>query len=104
MPARGQRAGLGLAIADHAGDDQIGIVESRAEGMRKRIAELAALVDRAGRLRRGVARDAARERKLPEQPPHPLGVRADVRVDLAVGAFEIGVGDEPGPPWPGPQT
>ena len=61
VPARRQRAGLRLAVADDAGDDQIGIVERRAVGVRQRIAQLAALVDRAGRLRRDVARDAARE-------------------------------------------
>ena len=50
VPAVGERAGLGLAVADHAGDDQVGIVEGRAVGVRQRVAELAAFVDRAGRL------------------------------------------------------
>ena len=39
--------GLGLAVADHAGDEQVGVVERRAEGVDERVAELAALVDRA---------------------------------------------------------
>jgi hypothetical protein len=60
-------------------------------------AELAALVDRPGRLRCHVARDPARERELPKQPPQALGVATDVRVDLAVGALEIGVGDQARP-------
>ena len=94
MPARGQRPGLGLAVADDAGDDQVGVVERRAVGVRERVAELAALVDRAGRLRRHVAGDAARERELGEEPLHALLVLRDVRVDLAVGAFEIGVGHQ----------
>ena len=34
VPARGQRAGFRLAVADDAGDDQIRIVEGRAIGMR----------------------------------------------------------------------
>ena len=67
MPGGGKRPGLGLAVADHAGDDQVGIVEGRAEGMRQRIAEFAALVDRAGHVRRGVAWNAARKGELPEQ-------------------------------------
>ena len=76
MPARGQRAGLGLAVADDAADEQVRVVERRAVGVRQRVAQLAALVDRAGRLGRDVARDPAGERELPEQPPHALLVAA----------------------------
>ncbi len=35
VPRRGERPGLGLAIADDAGDDQVRIVERRAVGMRE---------------------------------------------------------------------
>ena len=94
MPARGERPGLGLAVADDAGDEQVGVVEGGAEGVRERVAELAALVDRARRLRRGVARDAAGERELAEELAQPVLVAADVRVELAVGALEVGVGDD----------
>ena len=79
MPARRERARLGLAVADDARDDEIGIVERGAERVPDRVAELAAFVDRARRLRRDVARHAARERELPEQPLHPLGVARDRR-------------------------
>ena len=68
MPARRQRTGLRLPVADDADDDQVGIVEGRAERVDERIAELAAFMDRAGRLRGRVARDAARKRELAEQP------------------------------------
>jgi hypothetical protein len=78
VPARRQRPGLGLAVADDAADEQVGVVERRAVGVRERVAELAALVDRARRLGRDVARDAARERELPEQPRMPVLVAADV--------------------------
>ena len=94
VPARRQRPGLRLAVADDAGDDQVGIVEGGAVGVRQRIAELAALVDRPGRLRRHVARDAAGKGELGEEPLHARLVLRDVRIDLAVGAFEIGVGDQ----------
>ena len=94
VPARRERSGLGLAVADDARHDQVGIVEGRAEGVRERVAELAAFVDRAGRLGSHVAGDAAREAELLEQPPHPLLVLADVRIDLAVGPFEVGVRDQ----------
>ena len=45
----------------HAGHDEIGIVEHRAERMAERIAQLTALVDRAGALRRDVTGNATRE-------------------------------------------
>ena len=35
MPARRQRSGLRLAVADDAGDDQVGIVEGGAVGVRE---------------------------------------------------------------------
>ena len=96
MPARGERPRLGLAVADDAGDEEVRVVERSAVRVRERVAELAALVDRAGRLGRDVARDPAREGELPEELAQPLLVQADVRVDLAVGALEVGVGDEAG--------
>ena len=86
--------GLGLAVADDARDDQVRVVERRAVGVREGVAELAALVDRAGRLGRDVARDAAREAELLEQLLHPVGVLGDVGVDLAVGALEVRVRDQ----------
>ena len=65
--------------------------------MRERVAELAALVDRARRLGRDVARDPAGERELPEELAQAVLVLGDVRVDLGVGALEVRVRDEAGP-------
>ena len=96
MPARRERSGFRLAVADDAGDEQVGIVEGGAECVRERVTELAALVDRAGRLGRDVARDPARERELPEEPAQSFLVLADVRVDLAVRALEVRARDEAG--------
>ena len=96
VPARGERAGLRFAIADDAGDEQVGIVERRAEGVRQRIAQFAALVNRTRRLRRDVTRNAAGKGELLEQPLHPVLVLRDVRIDLAVGSFEVGVRHQPG--------
>src|SRR6185503_13451623 len=73
------------------GRDQARVVEDRAEGVRERVAELAAFVDRARRLRRGMARHAAGEGELPEELAQSRLVLRDVRIDLAVGALEVGV-------------
>jgi hypothetical protein len=94
MPAGRERTGLGLTVADDARDDQVGVVERGPIRVREGIAELASLVDRPGRLRRHVARDAAGEAELLEELPHPVGVRADVGVHLAVGPFEVRVRDD----------
>ena len=94
MPTRGQRPCFRFAVSHDAGDDQIRIVERGAVSMAQRVAQFAAFMDAARRLRRNVARNAARKTELLEQPSHPLFVLADVWIDLAVGAFEIGVGDQ----------
>src|SRR5215831_16708495 len=39
MPAGGEGSGLGLAVADNAGDDQIGIVVRRTVRVRDRVSE-----------------------------------------------------------------
>ena len=93
VPARRERPGLGLAVPDDAGDEQVGVVERRSEGVRQRVPELAAFVDRPRRLGRGVARDPAGKGELPEQLAQAGLVPAHVRVTLRVGALEVGVCD-----------
>src|SRR5262245_36566917 len=94
MPARRQRSSLRLAVADDAGNDQIGIVEGCSVGVRDGVAELTTVVDRTRRFRRNVAGDAAGKRELFEQTLHPDFVGRDVRIDLAVGSFEVSIRDE----------
>src|SRR6516162_5506101 len=72
MPARGERPSLRFAIADDAGNDQIGVVERCSVGMREGVAELAAFVNRTGRLRCNMAGDTTREGELGEQALHAL--------------------------------
>ncbi len=67
MPARGQRARLGLAVADDTGNVQMRIVVCGSVSVEERVAELAPLVDRARHLRCDVARDTSRERELAEE-------------------------------------
>jgi hypothetical protein len=93
VPGRGQWPGLELAVADHGGDQQVGVVHRGAVRVGEDVAELAALVDRPGRLRRDVAGDAAREGELAEELPHAVAVGADARVELGVGALQPGVRD-----------
>ena len=94
LPRALQRRRLGLAVADDAGDEQIGVVERRAEGVHERVAELAALVDRAGRRHADVAGDPARRRELAHEGEQPGLVGGDARVDLRVGPLEVDVRDD----------
>ena len=98
VPAGGQGAGLGLAVAHHAHGHEVGVVERGAVGVGQGVAQLAALVDRPGRLGGGVAGHATGERELAEQGPHAGLVLGDRRVQLAVAALEVGVGDHGGSP------
>ena len=91
VPAGGQRPGLGLAVTDYAGHDEVGVVERGAVRVGQGVAQLAALVNGAGRLRGDVAGHPAREGELVEQPAHPGQVTRDARVDVAVAAVQPGV-------------
>ena len=101
VPRRRQRPRLCLAVADDAGDDQVGVVEGRAIGMGDRVAELAALVDGAGGLGRGMAGDAAREGELLEEDADALLVLGDVGIELGVRPLEVRVRDHAGAAVPG---
>ncbi len=96
MPRSRQGAGFGLAVADHAADQHIRIVEGCPIGVRQGVAQLAPLMNGAGRLRCNVAGNAAGKRELAEQLLHALGVLRDIGIELAVGPFQIGAGDEAG--------
>src|SRR3954469_15367237 len=88
MPARRERTCFGFAVADDACGNEIGSVEDRAVRVYERVSELAAFVNRSRRFRRGMTRNPTRKRELLEQLPHPLGIRRDVRIHLAVRPFE----------------
>src|SRR5262249_32066166 len=102
VPARRQWSRLGFPVADNAADEEAGVVECGADSVCERIPQLAALVDRAGRLRSNVARDTARKRELPEERAETLLVPGNVRVDLAVRSLEIRVRNETRAAVPGP--
>src|SRR5664279_873047 len=67
LPASFERASLGFSVTDHAGNDQIGIVESGAEGVNQRVAKLAALMHGIRDVRSAMAGHAAWRRELPKE-------------------------------------
>ena len=50
VPGGSERGGFGFAIADDAGNDEIGIVKGGAVRMQQRVAEFAAFIDRSGNI------------------------------------------------------
>ncbi|GAB2980210.1 hypothetical protein GCM10027184_33570 [Saccharothrix stipae] len=86
-----RHGGVGDLVAVEVQDRQHHAVAGRVE-------ELVRVPARGRRpgLRRDVARDAAGEGELAEQRAQAVQVLADGRVDLAVGALQVGVRDEPG--------
>jgi hypothetical protein len=91
LPRALQRGGLRLAVADDAGDEQVGVVERGTEGVDERVPELAALVDRAGRRDADVAGDPARRGELAHEREQARVVAGDQRVGLGVGPLEVDV-------------
>ncbi len=89
VPGSRQRAGFRFAIAHHRGDDQLGIVERRAAGVRQHVAQFAAFVDGARRLRRAMAADPSRKGELLEEFVHAFLVLALLRINLRVRAFQV---------------
>src|ERR1700688_5055711 len=96
MPTGGQRACFRFAVAHHTADQQIWIVKCGAVRMGDGVSELAALVDRTGSFGGDMAGNSARERKLLEQPSEPIFRLRNTGIKLAVSAFQISVGNEPG--------
>ena len=92
LPRGRKRTGLGLAVAHHGHGQQARVVHDGAVGVAERVAELAALVDGAGRLGRKVARDAAGIGELAEELLQAGLIIGDVGADLAVGAIEQRLG------------
>ena len=103
VPARGQRPGLGLAVADDAGDEQVGVVERGAVGVRRarsrarrpRGSSRASPARRGWGCRRGT-RTAGTAAACPPRPARRPG-RPRCRCPRGRCWRRA-----PGPPWPGP--
>src|SRR5262249_27593817 len=102
VPTGRQRACLGFAVADNAGYDEVVIIERGPVGMTKCVAQLASLVDAAGRLRGDVRRNAAGEAELLEQLLHSIRVLASIRVYLGVSALQVCMRNQRWPSVPRP--
>jgi hypothetical protein len=90
MPGGRQRAGFGFAIAHHHCHQQIRVIKSGAKGVRDAVAEFTPLVNGTWSLRRAMAADAAGEGEFFEEGAHALLVFALIRIDLRIGALQIG--------------
>jgi hypothetical protein len=101
VPAGRAGARFRFTVTHHARHDQVGIVEGRAVGVEQRVAQLAALVNGPRCLRRDMTGNPVGPGELAEEPLDAVPVLPDMRVDLAVGALEIGVGHDPGAAVPG---
>ena len=93
VPGGGQRTGLCLTVAHHAGSDEVGVVHDRTEGVGQRVAQFASVIDGAGGLGGGGTGDAAGERELLEELLHSLRILADVGIDLTVRAVQVVLSD-----------
>ena len=91
LPGALKRRGLRLAVADHTGYEEVGIVKGGAEGVNEGIAQLAALVDRPGGWDADVTGNPTGRRELTHQVQQPGLVHRGLGVELGVGALEVDV-------------
>src|SRR5271169_5852495 len=89
VPGGCEGAGLGFAVADYCGDDQLRIVERCAAGVRKHVSQFASFVNRTGSFWRAVAPNAAGEGKLLKELAQTNFVLALFRIYFGVGTLQI---------------
>ena len=97
VPRGRKRRRFRFAIANDAGDNQIGVVEHGPERMTERVSQFAAFVNGARRGGGNVAGNAAGKRELLEQQFHTGFVLRDIGVDVAPGAFQIDIAHDRSP-------
>src|SRR5882762_3269635 len=94
FPRAFERTGFRFAVADDTRHQQRGIVEGCTKRVRKRVAELAAFMDRSRHVRTCVTWYTTRRRELPEQAAHPLFVLSDRRIEFRIRPFQVGLRDQ----------
>ncbi len=92
MPGGGRRPGLGFAVADDAGHEQIGVVQRGAEGRAQRVAQFAPLVDRAGNRRAEVAGKPTRPGEGAHEALETVSAVIVLGVELAERPLQVEVG------------
>ena len=90
-PTSRQRTGFSFPVTDDSRRDHFRIVEDSAGRVRKRIAEFAALMDRAGCFRCRMGSDPAGEGELFVEFRQAFQILGDVRIDFRIGTVQIGV-------------
>src|SRR5207248_1825818 len=93
MPTGCEWTRLGFTVTDHAANQQAWVVKSCSVCMSNGVAQLASFMDRPRRLGGDMAWDASGERELFEQFPQALFGLCNVRIEFAVSALQVGVGD-----------
>src|ERR1700683_2218876 len=93
MPRGRERSGLCFAIPDDDADNQVGVVERGAKGVRDAIAQFAALVNGARNFGRAMAPQLSWKRKGAEELEQTRFVVALRRVDLGICPFQIAIRD-----------
>src|SRR5258708_3405987 len=89
MPARRERAGLGLAVTHHDQREQVWMIVNRPVGVRDAVAEFPALVDTARGFGSCMAADPARKAELLEEALHAGKIFTLVRIDFGVRSFKV---------------
>ena len=93
LPGCRQRTSLSFAIAYNSSCNQIRVVKYSSESMSDGVTKLATFINGTRCFRCAVAWNSAWEGELFEHFLHTFLILADVRINFAVGTFQIGVGD-----------
>ena len=93
MPGGCKRTGLGLAVSDCHGNDEVRIIERCPVGVRDGISKFPTFMNRTWGLRCAVRTDPSGEGKLLEELEHARFVSALVRINFGVVPFQIAVGE-----------
>jgi hypothetical protein len=103
VPRPGRGSGFRLAIPDDAGDDQVRVVQGRAERRRQGVAQLPPLVNYAGVSRIEMARKGIGPGKRFQEPRKARPVEGQVREIFGEGSLQVHVGQVGRRPVPRPR-
>ena len=93
LPGCRQRTSLSFTITYNSSCNQIRVVKYSSESMSDGVTKLATFINGTRCFRCAVAWDSAWEGELFEHFLHTFLILADVRINFAVGTFQIGIGN-----------